>query len=68
MRNFINRLIVVKNALLNIETLFLKSVLKKRSHVCHLFANVSGILSHRFLYNHIAATLLILSFCSSNKE
>ena len=68
MINFINRLIVIKNDLWNIETLFSKSILKKCPHFCHSFSNVSGLLSHSFLQNHVAATLPFLNLCSSNKE
>ena len=42
-----------------------KGIPKKCSRFCHSFSNVSGLLSHSFLHNHIAATLLFLNFCSS---
>ena len=32
---------------------------------CNSFPNVSGLLSHSFLHNHIAAILPFLNFCSS---
>ena len=43
----------------------LKGILKTCSRFCHSFSNFSGLLSHSFLYNHIAATLPFLNFCSS---
>ena len=59
---------VIKNNLWNIETPFLKSILKKCSHFCHSFANVSGLVSHFFLHNHVTVTWPLSNFCSSNKN
>lgn len=52
MKKFINRIIVIKKKVRNIQTLFLKGIHFLRNHIfMYSAANVSGVLSQSLLHN-----------------
>ena len=48
------------------QNTFLKKVFLRSAHIFVIHLQI--FLSHSFLHNHVAATLHLLTFCSSNKE